>query len=43
LQRAGYSLHAVLTIAQLLKYWEETGKVEKQKIADTRDFLKQSN
>lgn len=36
---AGYSLHAVLTISQLLEYWEETGKVEKDKIEATRKFL----
>jgi uridine monophosphate synthetase len=40
LQQAGYSLHAVLTIAQLLEYWEETGKVERDKIEATREFLK---
>ena len=40
LAQAGYSLHAVLTITQLLDYWEETGKVEKDKIAQTRKFLK---
>ncbi|MBV6403118.1 MAG: Orotate phosphoribosyltransferase [Anaerolineales bacterium] len=37
---AGYSLHAVLTISQLLEYWEETGKVEKSKIEATRKFFK---
>jgi uridine monophosphate synthetase len=40
LERAGFSLHAILTIGQLLDYWEETGKVEKEKIAQTRKFLK---
>jgi len=39
---AGYSLHAVLTIGQLLEYWEENGKVEKSKIEATRKFLKDS-
>jgi uridine monophosphate synthetase len=42
LEQAGYSMHAVLTITQLLDYWEKTGKVEKEKIADTRAFLKQN-
>jgi len=42
LTQAGYSLHAVLTIGQLLEYWEETGKVERDKIEATRKFLKQS-
>jgi uridine monophosphate synthetase len=40
LAQAGYSMHAVLTIGQLLDYWEETRKVEKEKIAATREFLK---
>ena len=32
LEQAGYSMHAVLTITQLLDYWDETGNVEKDKI-----------
>lgn len=43
LEQAGYSMHAVLTITQLLDYWEETGKVEKDKIEETRKFLKSTN
>ncbi len=43
LEQAGYSMHAVLTITQLLDYWDETGKVEKDKIEETREFLKQTN
>src|SRR5689334_7680330 len=43
LAQAGYSMHAVLTISQLLEYWEENGKVEKEKITATREFLKPSN
>jgi len=39
LEQAGYSMHAVLTISQLLNYWEKTGKVEKHKIEATRNFL----
>lgn len=42
LAQAGYSMHAVLTIGQLLEYWEETGKVEKDKIEATRKFLEDS-
>ncbi|MBL8103105.1 MAG: orotate phosphoribosyltransferase [Anaerolineales bacterium] len=42
LEQAGYSMHAVLTISQLLEYWEDNGNVEKEKIAATREFLKQS-
>ena len=40
LEQAGYSMHAVLTITQLLDYWEKTGKAEKDKIEETRKFLK---
>ena len=43
LSQAGYSMHAVLTIGQLLEYWEENGQVEKEKIEETRLFLEQSN
>ena len=42
LEQAGYSMHAVLTIRQLLDYWEKMGKVEKDKIEATREFLKSS-
>ncbi len=40
LEQAGFQLHAVSTITDLLDYWEKTGKVEKDKIAETRNFLK---
>jgi uridine monophosphate synthetase len=43
LAQAGYSMHAVLTMGQLLEYWEENGKVEKDKIEETREFLEKSN
>lgn len=43
LEQAGYSMHAVFTINQLLDHWESTGKVEKDKIEATREFLKRSN
>jgi len=39
LAQAGFSMHAVLTISQLLEYWEANGKVEKDKIDATREFL----
>ena len=42
LEQAGYSMHALLTITQLLDYWEETGKVEQDKIEETRKFLSSS-
>jgi uridine monophosphate synthetase len=40
LGQAGFVMHAVLTITQLLDYWEKTGKVEKDKIEAAREFLK---
>jgi uridine monophosphate synthetase len=42
LAEAGYRLHAVLTMAELLDHWEQTGKVEPEKIAATRTFLKEN-
>lgn len=39
LEQAGYSMHAVLTITQLLDYWEETEQVDRDKIEATREFL----
>ena len=42
LEQAGYSMHSVLTISELLDYWEENGSVEKEKIKATRTFLKNS-
>jgi uridine monophosphate synthetase len=39
LAQAGYSMHAVLTISELLDYWEGTENVEKDKIIATRKFL----
>ncbi|MGB8981743.1 MAG: orotate phosphoribosyltransferase [Anaerolineales bacterium] len=41
LEQAGYSMHAVLTITQLLDHWEKTEKVEKERIEDARRFLKE--
>ncbi|NWF62909.1 MAG: orotate phosphoribosyltransferase [Chloroflexi bacterium] len=40
LAQAGCNLHAVLTITQLLDYWEENGRVGKEKIEETRKFLR---
>src|SRR5512134_4143814 len=38
LAQAGYSMHAVLMITQMLDYWESTGKVEEGQIEATREF-----
>lgn len=40
LEQAGFHLHAVLTISAMLDDWEATGKVEKEKITATREFLR---
>ena len=42
LAEAGYTLRAVLTIGEMLDYWEKTGKVEKMKIEATRKFLEEN-
>jgi uridine monophosphate synthetase len=39
LEQAGYRLHSVMTITQLLEIWERTGQVPAEKIAATRAFL----
>ena len=43
LAQAGYSMHSVLTIGQLLDYWEMNGNVEKDKIEATRRFLQENH
>jgi uridine monophosphate synthetase len=40
LEQAGFRLHAVLTISELLDHWEQTGQVAAAKIAATREFLR---
>jgi uridine monophosphate synthetase len=39
LEQAGYHLHAVATLTNLLDYYETSGKVPAEKIASVRDFL----
>ncbi len=43
LEQAGYSMYAVFTITQLLDHWEVAGKVAKDKIEETRKFLKSAS
>jgi uridine monophosphate synthetase len=43
LAEAGYAMHAVVTITELLDYWGRTGKVEEDKIRETREFLQQAH
>jgi len=42
LVEAGYALHAVLTLSQMLDHWERTGRVPAAQIAATRAFLAES-
>jgi uridine monophosphate synthetase len=39
LVEAGYVLHAVLTLSQMLDHWERTSRVPATQIAATREFL----
>lgn len=41
LEEAGYHMHAVLTMSEMLNHWEKTGKVASAEIAATRTFLAQ--
>jgi uridine monophosphate synthetase len=42
LAEAGYAMHAMLTISEMLKHWEQTEKVNRDKIEVTREFLRQN-
>lgn len=42
LAQAGLTLHAALTIGDLLAHWEQTGKVAPEHLAATRAFLAQT-
>ncbi|MCX7668753.1 MAG: orotate phosphoribosyltransferase, partial [Anaerolineae bacterium] len=42
LAAAGYRLHAVLTLAEMLDHWERSGRVPAAQIAATRTFLEHS-
>ena len=41
LAQAGYRLHAVVTLSELLDYWETTGRIPLDQIAAARAFLNQ--
>ena len=42
LAEAGYRLHPVFTLTQLLDYWEQNGRVPAEQIATTRTFITDS-
>jgi uridine monophosphate synthetase len=39
LAQAGYQMHAVFTLTDLLDYWDQTGQVPAEQISTTREFL----
>jgi uridine monophosphate synthetase len=39
LAQAGYNLHAVFTLGELLDVWEHTGKISIDQASSVRDFL----
>ncbi|MEJ5197816.1 MAG: orotidine-5'-phosphate decarboxylase [Anaerolineae bacterium] len=43
LAAAGYRLHAVLTLSEMLDHWEQTGRVPADQIAATREFMKEAS
>ena len=43
LAQAGYRLHAVLTLAQMLDHWEESGRVPSGQIAAVKEFLQRGS
>ncbi len=42
LAKAGYHLHAVLTLGELLDYWESTHRIPEEQIKAARDFIQAS-
>ncbi len=42
LAQAGFELHAVMTITQMLDHWETTGRVGQGRIDETRRFLERT-
>jgi uridine monophosphate synthetase len=40
LAQAGYRMHAVFTLTELLDYWEQTGQVPGEQIMAAREFLR---
>jgi uridine monophosphate synthetase len=42
LAQAGYQLHSVFTLSQLLDLWEKSGKITPEKVQEVRDFIKRS-
>jgi uridine monophosphate synthetase len=42
LEKAGYRLHAVLRLSELLDYWSMTGRIEAGQLASVREFIGQN-
>ncbi len=43
LEKAGFHLHAVMKLTEMLDYWEAAGKVSQQQIGEVRAFLRQAS
>jgi uridine monophosphate synthetase len=43
LARAGYHLHAVITLGQMLDYWELQGSVKEEQLKRVREFLRSTS
>jgi uridine monophosphate synthetase len=39
LAEAGFKLHAVFSLSDMLNYWDQTGRIARDKILETRQFL----
>jgi uridine monophosphate synthetase len=39
LAKAGYNFHAFFTLAQMIEFWENSGKLSTQQADEVRDFL----
>ena len=42
LAQAGYQLHAVFNLTQLLDHWERTGRITPEQIAAARRFIQET-
>ncbi|NMC14694.1 MAG: hypothetical protein GYA34_17630, partial [Chloroflexi bacterium] len=43
LAEKGFRMHAIFTLSQLLDIWEENSQISDEKIAETRQFLRNQN
>jgi len=43
LNRAGYQMHAVFTLTQLLDHWQETGRITMEQVTMAKKFLQEAS